>query len=218
MGKVGRSACIFTPMALTIASFVCILLINLGGYSKSSSTLNELHFFEVDFSNFSSSSGSSSELSVVLEAAVADGIIADFYQIHLWNYCKGNESSTNSSSEVTWCSGRQTSFWFNPLEVWDLESVLNSTASSTSSSEASSIISSLSSNITALEDELIDKSARDALKTYKKVSKWMFAAYFASLWFLLATVVFGVLAIFSRWFSFITWILSIVRLTSRFSV
>lgn len=217
MGKAGRAACIFTPMALTIASLVCIILINLGGISKSSSTLNKLYFFEADLTNFTASSGSSSELSLVLEAAYDSGDIADIYQIHLWNYCKGNESSTNSSDiKITSCSKRKTDFWFNPLEVWNISSIANETASSvtssssSSSSEISSLISSLSSNETALEDELLDKSARDALKTYKKVSTWMFIAYFASLWLLLAAVIFGVLAIFSRWFSFFTWILSVV--------
>ncbi|KAF1349990.1 SUR7/PalI family-domain-containing protein [Delphinella strobiligena] len=216
MGKAGRAACIFTPMALTIASLVCIILINLGGISKSSSTLNKLYFFEADLTNFTVSSGSSSELSSVLEAAYDSGDIADIYQIHLWNYCKGNESSTNSSDiKITSCSKRKTDFWFNPLEVWNISSIANETASSvtsnsSSNSEISSLISSLSSNETALEDELLDKSARDALKTYKKVSTWMFVAYFATLWLLLAAVIFGILAIFSRWFSFFTWILSIV--------
>lgn len=47
MGKLGRFACIFTPMALTIASLICLLLIFLGGLNKSSSTLRDLYVFKV---------------------------------------------------------------------------------------------------------------------------------------------------------------------------
>lgn len=212
MGKAGRAACIFTPMALSIASLVCIILINLGGYSKSSSTLNSLSFFEIDFSNFTTSSSSSSELSVLLNAARESGDIADFYQIHLWNYCTGNDttssSSGNTTSAVSYCSDRERNFWFNPLEVWNVTSLLNSTASELGVS--STLLEMLGTNVTSLENEVLDSSARKALKTYHKVSTWMFTAYFASLWLLLATVLFGVLAVFSRWLGFLTWLLSIV--------
>lgn len=211
MGKAGRAACIFTPMALSIASLVCIILINLGGYSKHSDTLNDLYFFKADFTNFSSSS-STSELATLIEAARESGEIADFYQVHLWNYCTGNETSastsTNSSAKVSWCSTRERNFWFDPVEVWNIESVINSTASSLGVSDIS--LSNLSSNVTSLEDQVLDKSARKALKTYHKVSTWMFTAYFAALWLLLGTVIFGVLAVFSRWFGFLTWLLSLV--------
>lgn len=47
MGKLGRIACIATPMALTIASLICLLLVFLGGINKSDSTLNGLYFFKV---------------------------------------------------------------------------------------------------------------------------------------------------------------------------
>lgn len=218
MGKAGRAACVFTPMALTIASLVCIILINLGGYSKHSDTLNDLSFFELDFSNLTTSSTSSTELALVLDAAKSSGDIADFYQIHLWNYCTGNEtdstSSSNSTKKVSSCSARKTNFWFDPLSVFNIEKVLNDTTSSitgTTGTSASALIEGLTGqNTTALEDEFLDKSTRDALKTYKAVSKWMFIAYFVSLWLLLATVVFGVLAIFTRWFAFLTWIISLV--------
>lgn len=199
-------------MALSLASFVCILLINLGGYDKKSTTLNNLNFFSINFTNFTTSSDSTSELALLLEAAKEDGDIADIYQVHLWNYCTANStSSTNSSADIDWCSSRKRNFYFNPLTVWNVESIVNDTASTYSSdSSVVSTIESLASNSTALEDELLDDSAREALALYKKLSAWMWSAYFASLWLLLGTILFGCLAIFSRWFSFFTWILSVV--------
>ncbi|GAB7353627.1 hypothetical protein MBLNU459_g4042t1 [Dothideomycetes sp. NU459] len=201
MGKAGRAACIFTPMALSLASFVCILLINLGGYSKGSTTLNNMHFFEVNFSNFTSNS-SSSELSTLLETARTDGDISDFYHINLWNYCNGTSNGT-----VTYCSPRVRNFWFNPVSVWNIEGILNQTASTAAA--GSSLASTISNNITSLEDSVLDKSTVNALKAYQTASKWMFAAYFASLWVLLATVIIGIFAVCTRFLGFVTWLSSI---------
>ena len=215
MGKGGRVVCIFTPMVLTIASFICILLINLGGINKSSTTLNNLYFFQADFSNFTTDS---SVLGTAIELANKEGFISDFYQIHLWNYCNGTDSSTSSDKNVTWCSPRHTGFWFNPYSVWSIEKALNATESVASSLSGAnvdeSIISELesyiSSNADALYDKVLDSSTRKSIALYEKVSKWMFAAYFAGLWALLVTIAFGILAIFSRWGSFFTWLCAIV--------
>jgi len=49
MGKLGRIACIATPMALTIASLICLLFIFLAGLNKSDSALTELYFFKVNY-------------------------------------------------------------------------------------------------------------------------------------------------------------------------
>lgn len=47
MGKIGRLACIFTPMALSIASLICLLLVFLGGLNKGSELQRDLYFFKV---------------------------------------------------------------------------------------------------------------------------------------------------------------------------
>jgi hypothetical protein len=51
MGKAGRVACIITPMALTVASLVCLLLVmigQLGSNNKAPSTSlgQDLYFFK----------------------------------------------------------------------------------------------------------------------------------------------------------------------------
>lgn len=213
MGKAGRAVCIFTPMALTIASFVCVLLINLGGISKSSNTLNDLHFFTADFTNFTTDS---STLGTVINLAKEEGFISNKYEIFLWNYC--DTGNGTSSQDITYCSPRHTGFWFNPYQVWSLEKALNATESAASSLAGTSVDSSVlsqlesyvSSNADALYDQVLDSSTRKSIDLYKKLSKWMFAAYFAGLWALVLTIVFGIFAVCSRFGSFLTWICAII--------
>lgn len=52
MGKVGRFACVITPMLLTVASLICLLLVmvgQLGNNNKAPSTSlgQDLYFFKV---------------------------------------------------------------------------------------------------------------------------------------------------------------------------
>lgn len=47
MGKLGRFACIFTPMALTLASLVCLALVLSGQLNKNNSIQRDLYFFKV---------------------------------------------------------------------------------------------------------------------------------------------------------------------------
>lgn len=197
-------ACIFTPMALTIASLVCVILINMGGWSRTSSTLNNLYFMEADFSNYTSNPSNTSALSLALDAGRSSKSIADLYQIHLWNYCNGTVNK-DGVHNITYCSPRQHAFWFNPVEEWSL----NQTATNASQT-GDSALDNLKSNVTALENKLLGEGAEKSLKAYQRVAGWMFAMYTAAFWFLLATLLFGILAIFSRWGSFITWIASVV--------
>lgn len=54
MGKLGRFACIFTPMALTIASLLCLCLALSGQLNKNNSLQNSLYFFKVSLATLSS--------------------------------------------------------------------------------------------------------------------------------------------------------------------
>ena len=47
MGKAGRIACIAVPMVLTIISFILLIVVGIGGWSKSDSKLSSLYFFKV---------------------------------------------------------------------------------------------------------------------------------------------------------------------------
>jgi len=189
MGKAGRLACIFVPMALTLASLICIILVGLGGTNKHSSTLNGLYFFKADTANITVDSSdllSARDLASEITNAT-DGILnlKDFYTVSLWNYCDGTEANSTSKDTVDYCSPRKAQYWFNPLEVWGL-------------------------NSTSEEQAAVPKSLKDGLKTYKVVAKWMFIAYIIAFVATLVELVVGCFAIFSRWGSFITTLVSTV--------
>lgn len=176
MGKAGRAACILTPMLLTLASFICLLLVELGGISKGNETLNDFNFFTADLTNLTVPSGSSSELSTAIQTAKDSGALAEIYQIHLWNYCSSNSSS---DGDIDYCSKRKTNFVFDPLDVWGI-SIANSTTSTATSSgdnAVESAINTVTSNLSEYEDELLGDSGKKALDAYRKVAKWMFIAY-----------------------------------------
>lgn len=126
----------------------------------------------------------------------------DIYEIYLWNYCSGNKttstnttssanttSSTNSNVGVKLaaCSDRKANFWFNPIEVWNL----NGTGAAS----------------------VFPKEVQSGLNVYEKVSKWMFVAYVVALVATILNVITGIFAVCSRWGSCVTSIVASVSLT-----
>ncbi|KAK4980945.1 hypothetical protein LTR66_010279 [Elasticomyces elasticus] len=210
MGKLGRFACIFTPMALTITSLVLTILLLLGGSMQSSGTLNSLHFFSADFSNFSVPGSDSSALAVALTAARKNGSIADFYHIHLFNYCSGKTvagaNGAAAEEKVDYCSPRSKDFWFDPVAVWDL----SGTAKIAGATSNIAVVNAAEGNATAMTNRLLGDAAAKGLDAYRRVAGWMCAAYIASLCLGLATVLLGIFAIFSRIGSMITTIVAVL--------
>ena len=197
MGKAGRFACIFTPMALTIASLVCLVLVGLGGTNKSNATYNNLYFFRANTSTITVDpkdlSLPSNELTNAIlgqtTSAVKEALhVYDFYHVSLWNYCAGNftnaASNGSSSDNVTYCSAHTNEFWFNPVDVWGL-------------------------NNTGV-DQLFSKELRDGLSAYQTTAKWMFVAYVVALIATLVEILVGFFALFSRLGSLATTIVSSV--------
>ncbi|CAK4029124.1 hypothetical protein DOTSEDRAFT_163502 [Lecanosticta acicola] len=183
MGKAARIACIFTPMALTIASFVCLIFVELGG-----STIKDMQFFSANTTNLTTSSSDNAVLTLAIDSAKSS--IAKNYDVYLWNYCSSNKTDGSNSK----CSKRESGFVFDPLDVWGFESA----------------IASVKGDTQEYEDKILGSSGRKALEAYRKVAKWMFIAYQVSFWTTLATIVVGIFAIFSRWGSLLTWILAFV--------
>ncbi|KAF4311525.1 Actin cortical patch SUR7/pH-response regulator PalI [Botryosphaeria dothidea] len=193
MGKVGRFACIFTPMALSLAAFICLIIVFLGNWNKNDGNLTSIYFMKADLSEFRSNISSLSSIDIpgtdvdddLLSALTtsANNNLSDTYTVGIWNYCSGDDNSTGGD-QITYCSGRKASFWFNPVEVWGL-------------------------NQTGAEDLIPDK-LEDGLKIYKKVANWMFAAYAVAFFATLAEILLGIFAIFSRWGSFVTSIVASV--------
>jgi len=221
MGKAGRIACISLPMVLTLMSLITMVFVEIGGWNSSSDTLNKMYFMSADFTNFTAtpSSGGTEELTAALGVAKAANALKGAYQIHLWNYCTANSTTGN---EINWCSDRKSGFVFDPVEAWGLNATTGDTdanGTTTGIGAVDSAINDAKNNVDDFEDKILGSTASGALKAYKKVAKWNFYAFEIAFWTTLATIVVGLLAIFSRWGSLLTWVLSIVStvLVSRFA-
>ena len=114
---------------------------------------------------------------------VANKDLKDFYQVGLWNYCEGDVDNKGKET-ITYCSPRKANFWFNPIEVWGLE---NHKA-----------------------EEIFSKEMRDGIDTYHKVAKWIFTGYLIAIILTAAEFIVGIFAVFSRWGSLVTTVVSTV--------
>lgn len=118
-----------------------------------------------------------------LQGAVQKKDLKDFYQVGVWNYCEGD--ITDGKETITYCSKRQNYFWFNPMDIWKLN---NETAQK------------------VFPDEM-----QKGLDAYHKVSRWMFTSFMIAVALTVGEILIGISAIFSRWGSFVTTIVSTVR-------
>jgi len=197
MGKVGRIACIATPMALTIVSLILLFVVFLGGLNKGDSNLSSLYYFKADTTGFKHNITSSGLLSINLPGTADDKLrnflnsltstnsaqkLSDVYEVYLWNYCDGSKDNSTGTVKLTHCSPRQARYWFNPVEVWGL-------------------------NNSGVEN-LMPSELQKGLNIYRDVSQWMFVAYAIAFFATLANVVVGLLAICSRWGSCATTLIS----------
>lgn len=206
MGKAGRIACIFTPFALTIASFICLILIEIAGWNKG--LLPSYYFMKVNFTDLDITSVSNlagiDTTTLTLALQQIENQLADVYEIHLWNYC----TSDSTNGTIDYCSKREAEFSFDPVDVWSLNATSTTSGATPtfSNSVIQSAVNTVSGNVESFEDDLLGYGAKDALEAYKKASKAMFILYAVAFWTTLATLVLGILAIFSRWGSLCTWI------------
>lgn len=211
MGKGGRIACIFTPMILTIASLIAIAFLEVSGWEPDSA-MNANYLMSVDFSNFSAadagSLADSTELTAALTLAEASGQLKETYRIYLWNYCTANQTA----GDIDWCSDRQSSFVFDPVEEFGLNATTAEAPTGTSEADnaVASAINNAKQNVEEFQDKVLGDTASGAIKVYKRVAKWNFIAYQVSFWTTLITIVVGLLAICSRWGSLCTWIMAVV--------
>lgn len=198
MGKVGRFACILTPMLLTLASLVCIVIVMIGQHSmgdnKPPTTQlgRDLYFFKADTSAFNANPDNvldklpdnvkpNTELLEALQGAASAKELKDFYQVGLWSYCEGDKDKDGKET-ITYCSKSSTKFWFDPFSVWELKDTS--------------------------AQKVLGEDLQKGLDTYKKVSGWMVWSFGIALILSAAEFVIGFFAIFSRWGSLVTTIVS----------
>ena len=201
MGKAGRIACVSLPLLLTLASLICIGLIFVGGTNSGSPPLASIYFFRADTSEIHAVPDTSEKLAQSIGKSVNNDLSAalsklkfnnsgtiplkDFYTISLWGYCSGEieKKDGGNITKYDFCSKPQSQYYFDPIQVWGL-------------------------NNTEGAAKLFPKPLAAGLATYRTVAKWMYIAFIASLIFTILELVCGILAIFSRWGSMATTIMS----------
>lgn len=219
MGKAGRFACILTPMLLTLASLICFIIVMMGqtpwkGNNAPATDLGkDLYFFKVrspfrptaqaclltppqaDTSNMTLDSKTildklpqgikpNNAFLDALRGKADSKDLKDFYQVGLFSYCEGDINNKTGEEKITYCSARKFQFHFDPLKVWDM-------------------------NGTSLQEALGSKY-EDGMNVYKKVAGWMNWAFVITLILTISELVVGIFAVFSRWGSFVTTIVSTV--------
>lgn len=148
---------------------------------------------QINLQNFTTSSGTKSEISSALSSAninipssdldslmknaTTQMNLKDFYTVGIWGYCSGNVT-TDNAFKTTFCSKPKAAYYFDPFEVWGLEN-------------------------SGVESELPSGMAK-AMNTYKSVSKWMFIAYIVAFIATVLELLVGLFAICSRWGSCVT--------------
>jgi hypothetical protein len=104
MGKGGRVACIFTPMSLTVASFLALSFFQVSGW-YSNSLLDPNFLMYADFRNLSVTGVDGftfrPELAEALSLASMSGRLEDTYRIYLWNYCTTNQTSDEKTHKTS---------------------------------------------------------------------------------------------------------------------
>ncbi|KAF2747483.1 integral membrane protein-like protein [Sporormia fimetaria CBS 119925] len=194
MGKAGRLACVTAPMLLLAACFACQIFVFLGQMNRDVSLLNDLYFLKADTKEFNRDplanipdvpgTDADNRLIQALKDAAQANDMKDFYQIGLWNYCEGTRDDSGNEI-VTYCSPRKASFWFDPIEVWDMKGVN--------------------------ESDVFNQEMKDGIAAYRKVVKFAFAAWIISIVLTVAECVVCMFAILSRWGSLATTIISGVK-------
>lgn len=118
-----------------------------------------------------------------------DGTWKDFVKVGLWNYCEGDIDNSTGKEIVTHCSAPKANFYFDPIAYWKLNSTVDG----------------------KVPEDIYPQEIRDGIEVYSKVAKWMFAAYVIAICLTVAELIVGIFAIFSRWGSLVTTIVSTVR-------
>lgn len=190
MGKAGRLACIITPIALTVGSIICLVLLAIGGTNKGMSVANDLWFMKLDTRNFDPIPDKSVFEGTKIDDDIIGKLFKDlnvmddlkpFYTVSLWNYCSGTFSDKNES-RVEDCGKPKAQFYFDPIKVWGLDD--------------------------GPAKDAVPKALRDGINIYRVITKWMFIVYIAAFVATVLELIVGFFAILSRWGSFVTTIIS----------
>jgi hypothetical protein len=124
------------------------------------------------------------EIVSALQAETDSKQLKDFYQVGLFLYCKGEKDTATGKEIVTYCSDRKLQFYFDFTDLWQLKNT----------------------SIQYVRAEEFEKG----IQAYKKAVGWMNWVFVIALALTAAECIIGFFAIFSRWGSLVTTIVSTV--------
>ncbi|KAG9238245.1 SUR7/PalI family-domain-containing protein [Amylocarpus encephaloides] len=200
---VGRFACVALPFALTTCSIICIMIAMLAGITN-----KNLYMFELDTANLSVSSSTLLNIADIthlptdnsIGAQVGQAIapnshnytaddfgLADHYKVNLWNYCTVTGSKQN-------CTKGKFDYAATSVDLDSMRAVVQ--------------------RISNLPNGTLPSELKGSLKTFQKVHKWSQVVYIISILTGALTLLLGVLAIFSKGASCVTYIVSGIASTS----
>ena len=175
MGTITRNIFLVVPFIFSLIATILLIIVMLDQHSSDNSFLTSLYFLRVntyDLNVNANVQGHNVNIPVG-----QTGLTAAYYQVGLQNYCTGTAANVGPN----FCSKPTPAFYFNPLEVWNLE---NSPIKN-----------------------LVPGDWQKALNTYHDASKFMFAAYVVALVASILTLLLGIASFFlSRITSILTWI------------
>ena len=173
MGTIGRNIFLVFPFLLTVFSLALLIVVMLSQHSTSQ--LTDLYFLRVNTHDLNVKINVNN---VNINAEIGKtGLVPAYYDIGLSNYCTGPDNHTAPN----FCSKPKLGFYFDPLEVWNLED--------------------------SPIKNLVPTEWQGALNSYKEASKFMYAAYVVALVATILTFLGGVASFFlGRWMSILTWV------------
>jgi hypothetical protein len=125
------------------------------------------------------------DLTTALGRVASAKQLKDFYQVGLFSYCEGDKDPKTFEEKITYCSARKFQFHFDPMEVWGLQN-------------------------TSVQN-LLGDNFNKGMNAYAKAAGWMNWAFVITLVLTAVEFVVGFFAIFSRWGSLVTTVISTVR-------
>ncbi|RAH75060.1 SUR7/PalI family protein [Aspergillus aculeatinus CBS 121060] len=196
MGQLGRFAWVLGSSLLSVGSLICLIIVAIGCTNPKQA--KDLYMFRIELKNLTTSPSSILDTTLqdltgshvkqfvqALQEANKSETLQDFYSIGLWNYCAGNNPHIGVYN-TTYCSKPRGGFWFDPIEIWDL-------------------------NQTHIGKHVPNR-LQQTLDIYQRASLWMQILYLLAICTSILQLLVGLLACCSRLGGCFAWLLTAVSL------
>jgi hypothetical protein len=189
---------LFVAFGLSLASLAGILLVLFGGLSRGSQVFDNLFAIQIDLTTFFANEPDGSSRGMIpavmnMTAGNIPGMNSDnqafaqalwherrlsqltqFYNVYLWDWCSSNAAVVDSQA---FCSPQEWAFTFNPFSAMGLTRSIGSQS----------------------EDSVYPQALGAAMRTYDRASTWLRVSYIIAGVAKALELIFGLVAVTSRW-------------------